>query len=87
MIYTRHPLWNSSNARRQQRTKTVLRVQIRPTMTSGLYSVVSRDVSQSAPQAPRVETRPANETDFTPGGVADPDTEVEMRQWHRGVTN
>lgn len=83
MIYTRHPLWNPSDPRRRPRPQASLKVRVRPSMTSGLYSVVSRDVSQSAPQAPRVETREANDTDF---GL-EPGEQVEMRQWHRGVTN
>jgi hypothetical protein len=86
-IYTRHPLWGPGTAQRLPRPDQTLRIRIRPGVLSGLYAAVSRDVSKGAPQAPRVETRPANETDFTPDGVAEPGTEVPMPQWHRGVTN
>lgn len=73
--------------RRMADPRRNLRVLVRPEALAGLYAAVSRDVSQGAPQAPRVETRPANETDFTPEGTADPDTEIQMPQWHPGVTN
>lgn len=86
-IHSHHPLHGPGTAQRNPRPDLSLRIRIRPGVLSGLYSAVSRDVSQGAPQAPRVETRPANETDFTPDGVAEPGTEVAMPQWHRGVTN
>jgi hypothetical protein len=86
-IHSHHPLWGPGTMQRYPRPDMTLRIRIRPGVLSSLYASVSRDVSQGAPEAPRVETRPANETDFTTGGVADPDTEVPMPQWHRGVTN
>lgn len=86
-ITPRPAQWRSSVARRLPRPDETLRIRVRPGIVSGLYAAVSRDVSQGAPQAPRVETRGANETDFTPDGIADPQTQVEMPQWHRGVTN
>lgn len=71
----------------QQRRRSALKVRIRPEALSGFYAAHSRDVSQGAPQAPRIESRPANDTDFGPDGVQKPDAEVQMPQWHRGVTN
>lgn len=86
-IHTQPPIVRPGYLRRMPGPGQRLRVHIQPGMLDSLYSVRSRDVSQGAPQAPRVETRPANETDFTTDGVADPETEVPMPQWHRGVTN
>lgn len=86
-IHTRPAIVRQGYLRRMPDPRFTLKVQVRPEAVAGLYSAVSRDVSQGAPEAPRVETRPANETDFTTGGVADPGTEVRMPQWHPGVTN
>ena len=66
---------------------TVMRIRVRTGALTSLYSAVSRDVSQGAPQAPRIEPRPVNETDFTHEGVAEPGTEFPVQLWHRGVTN
>lgn len=65
----------------------MLRIRIHPGVVSSLYSAVSRDVSAGAPQAPRIEVRDANETDFTTDGPAESGSQVAMPQWHRGVTN
>lgn len=86
-IYSHHPLYKPGTAQRYPRPDQTLRIRIRPGVLSGLYAAVSRDVSKGAPQAPRTPVRPANETDFTSDGVAEPDTEVPMPQWHKGVTN
>ncbi len=86
-IYSRHPLWAPSATQRMPRPEQTLRISIRPGVLTSLYAAISRDVSKGAPQATRTPVRPANETDFTADGVADPDTEVPMPQWHRGVTN
>ena len=76
-------------AQRQPRPNLSLRVRIRPGVLTSLYTARSRDVSTGAPQAPRVEPRPVNETDFTAdtADVAQPGTEFPVQLWHRGVTN
>ena len=73
--------------RRRISPQRPLTIRIRPGTLSGVYAAVSRDVSRGAPSASRIETRPANETDFGPEGPLPPEAEVEMPQWHRGVTN
>lgn len=83
----RPPQWRRPSTRLPDPT-AMLRIRIRPGVTMSLYSAVSRDVSAGAPQAPRVELRPVNETDFdAETGVAEPGTQFPMQQWHKGVTN
>lgn len=77
----------SALAQRQPRPNLSLRILIRPGVLTSLYTAPSRDVSAGAPQAPRVEMREANESDFTEAGTAEPGSQVAMPQWHRGVTN
>lgn len=87
-ITPRPPQWKRTSAmQRLPRPDVTLRIRVNPGTISSLYTAVSRDVSVSAPQAPRIEPRPVNETDFTHEGVAEPGTEFPVHLWHRGVTN
>jgi len=83
----RSPITTASTRSRWPRPNLTMRIRIRPGVVSGIYSAHSRDVSTGAPQAPRVELREANESDFTDVGTAPEGTQVAMPQWHRGVTN
>jgi hypothetical protein len=73
--------------RHPTRVQAGWRMRVRPEAVSGFYAARSRDVSQGAPEASRVEERPANETDFGPDGPLEPGETVRMPQWHPGVTN